>query len=159
MACPNRLRILRQAAKNPAITERYWAKIVRPESWSCWLWTGAISGRGHGRFWIGDGLVVVAHRFGWLINAGEDAALPEVVRHSCDNPICQNPLHLVAGTWSENRLDDVARRGVPGAVLNDVRGAGARARALRDAARAGEDLDQVAARGLSALDRYQSPLW
>lgn len=44
---------------------------------ACLWWDGAISGRGHGRFWVaavdGKDLVVIAHRFGsaleQLVNA------------------------------------------------------------------------------------------
>ncbi len=35
--------------------------------------------------------------------------LPEVVMHSCDNPRCINPLHLVAGTHKANSDDKIAK--------------------------------------------------
>lgn len=31
--------------------------------------------------------------------------LPEVVMHTCDNPPCVEPTHLIAGTWRLNTLD------------------------------------------------------
>ena len=64
---------------------------------------GAISARGHGRFWIGqidgaivDGVakrrdvVVIAHRFAWALEHGVDALEDvSVSGHRCDNPLCQ----------------------------------------------------------------------
>lgn len=35
---------------------------------------------------------------------------PEVCRHTCDNPACVNPEHLLDGTNYENVLDRVARK-------------------------------------------------
>lgn len=34
---------------------------------------------------------------------------PQVVRHTCDNPRCINPEHLVGGTQKDNRADCVSR--------------------------------------------------
>lgn len=153
------LSLLKQACKTPAITDRYWSKVRRLEGVACWIWVGAITGRGHGRFWIGDGIAVIAHRFGWLLHAGDVDALPTVVQHACDNPLCQNPDHLRAGSFASNRQEYFARRGVPGSALNDVRGSAQRARAIRDTARDGGDIAAALAAGKSDLDRYQLPLW
>jgi hypothetical protein len=35
--------------------------------------------------------------------------LPPVVRHSCDNPPCCNPAHLLSGTTLENNRDTFER--------------------------------------------------
>ena len=33
----------------------------------------------------------------------------QVIRHTCDNPLCINPAHLIPGTHADNVLDRVAR--------------------------------------------------
>lgn len=154
-----RLAELIAATKTPTVTDRYFAKIVRDGQTTCWIWTGALSGNGHGRFWIQHGLVVLAHRFGWLLNAGDVDEMPVNVTHSCDNPLCQNPAHFRDGTWSSNRVEYVQRRGTPTSPLRDVRGARGRALALREAARLSADVKAAADAGLSELDRHQATLW
>ena len=54
---------LAAATADREIVERWRAKIVTVEGSGCLWWTGAISGRGHGRFWYAPGRVVIAHRF------------------------------------------------------------------------------------------------
>ena len=39
--------------------------------------------------------------------------LPEIVMHTCDNPSCINPMHLIAGTIKENSLDMVKKGRAP----------------------------------------------
>lgn len=150
---------LERAALDTDICKRYFEKVRRVGQDSCLLWIGAISSRGHGRFWIGDGRVVIAHRFAWAIaHPGED--LPPVVAHGdCDNPLCQEPTHLFESTSGENRREWAARRHRLGGALRDVRGARGRARELRDAVRAGADIDGVVADGVRPIDRDQLPLW
>lgn len=142
---------------------RFQAKIHRSPDLECWLWTGAISGKGHGRFWIHDDLVVIAHRFAWLIDQLEHhqvvTTMPDVVSHDCDNPICQNPSHLRVGTATSNRREWVARRDIPGSPLRDLRGARGRAEALRDAAKTRADLATVIDDGMGDVDRLQERLW
>lgn len=72
---------------------RYRAKCSEPTRAGCLLWTSSISGRGHGRFWVGDGLVIIAHRFGWGLVHGVAAleATALLAHEVCDNPLCQNP--------------------------------------------------------------------
>lgn len=43
--------------------------------------------------------------------------LPEVVRHTCDNPRCINPDHLVSGTYASN-MQDMHDRGRAGDCRN-----------------------------------------
>lgn len=160
-----RLENLISAARNPTVLERFRAKIHRSPDLDCWLWTGAISGRGHGRFWISDepALVVIAHRFAWLIDQLEHdqdiTAMPAVISHDCDNPICQNPAHLRVGDATTNRREWAARRDIPGSPLRDLRGARGRAEALRDAARTRADLAAVIDDGKGDVDRLQQQLW
>lgn len=156
---PNPSEVLLQAASDRRVVGRYFDLIAPPtDGCACWQWLGAISGRGHGRFWVGGGRVVIAHRLGWVI-AHPDEQIPAVVCHECDNPGCQNPGHLHAGSLSRNRRDYVARVGVPGSPLNDTRGARGRVQALRQAARERTDMHAAIQAGWSDLDRYQTPLW
>lgn len=145
------------AVSNEDTRRRFFAK-VQQRPGPCWIWKGAISGRGHGRFWLGGGKVVIAHRFAWAI-AHPGADLPKVVSHACDNPLCQNPDHLEASTSRGNRQDWTARRHELGSALRDERGARVRAREIRDAARAGDDVSAAAAVGIPTVDRDQLPLW
>ena len=56
---------------------------------------------------------VYAHRFAYAISRGiapSDLPSETVIRHSCDNPICCNPAHLLPGSQKEN-AQDMALRG------------------------------------------------
>lgn len=46
------------------------------------------------------------HRAVFLDNNGY---LPQVVRHTCDNPRCVNPAHLIPGTVADNNRDRAER--------------------------------------------------
>jgi len=148
---------LAAAARDERVIARYRAHLFVVTD-GCWLWTGAISGAGHGRFWVQRGHVVIAHRFGWaLAHPGEP--LPALIGHRCDEPLCQRPDHLVASSPAQNLAEWAARRHQLGSPLRDARGAAGRARALRTAARTGANLDQAAAVGLRPIDRDQGMLW
>lgn len=163
---PEAAELLRAALVDAAVRDRYRA-LISPTSTpnECRLWTGAVSGRGHGRLWIGelaDGrdVTVIAHRYGWGLAHGFDALMDAaVVRHDCDVTLCQNVDHLRIGGGSENRRDWSARRAVPGSPLHDRRGSLGRALAMRAAVRSGGDIGDAIEAGLTDLDRYQPPLW
>lgn len=157
--------VLRVALTDPVVIARYRSHIAAPTETGCRLWTGAIAGRGHARFWIGAlpddrDAVVLGHRFGYGLHVGFEELMTVVtVRHYlCDNPLCQTVEHLRAGSNADNAHDWATRRHTPGSPLRDTRGALGRARALRAAARADLDLTAAAAAGLSQLDRDQPTL-
>lgn len=152
-------RLVRAVADN-AVRDRYFAKIHERRDGECWLWTGAISDRGHGRFWVADRYVVIAHRYGYALHHGVED-LPPLLGHRCDNPICQNPHegHLGPSTSALNRNEWAQRRLTLGSPIRDQRGALGRALALREAALHGGDIHSAARAGLGPLDLLQEPLW
>lgn len=88
--------------------DRFWSKVDRRGADECWPWLSGSSNFGHGRFVLG-GHLHSQHRVAYTIHYGP---IPEgegyhgtVVMHSCDNPGCCNPRHLVLGTQQENAQD------------------------------------------------------
>ena len=151
---------LADALSDEGVRRRYWSKVYVPPDEECWYWTGAVSGKGHGRFWVSRGHVAIAHRFGYAL-AHPGPLLPAVVAHECDNPLCQNPApgHMLPSTHAENREQWSQRRDTIASPLRDTRGSFGRAIALRTAARQRAELGAAAAAGLRPVDRDQVPLW
>ncbi|WP_075644806.1 HNH endonuclease [Burkholderia humptydooensis] len=67
---------------------------------------GAKDKKGYGRKWF-NGRVVRAHRLAYCLANGVDleSIRDLMVRHSCDNPPCINPEHLLLGTVQDNTND------------------------------------------------------
>lgn len=145
---------------------RYWSHVRLGGDQRCWYWLGGLGPRSC-RLALGDRyehqhrstVVVIAHRFGYAVRYGVDAVLAvPVVAHSCDNPLCQNPQHWAESDPSTNRRDWARRR------TRSRRAAGGRARsaggarAVRDAVRAGGDVDDVEQAGALPMHRDQLPL-
>ena len=170
---PDTVTVLRAALVDTAVVARYRGHIQRGGAGDCWLWTGAISGKGHGRFQVadayvldGDGqprrrtFVVIAHRFGFALEHGLDALLDTpLVSHRCDNPLCQRPDHWRASDHRTNGREYARRRDVVRGALADTRGARGRARAVRDAAREGQPVERAVLAGLRPVHRDQHGLW
>jgi hypothetical protein len=155
-----------RATQDPVTVRRYRTKVCVLPGSTCLWWTGAVSGRGHGRFWLGavEGrdVVVIAHRFAFALAYGPGALLAvRVLGHRCDNPLCQRVEagHVEVSSATENRREWAARRLVNGSSLRDRRGARARARELRDVARSGPGGWDVVARAGVAGHGQQLPLW
>jgi hypothetical protein len=89
--------------------DRYMEKVDKNcGSDDCHPWTGSLDGCGYGFFRV-DRRMVRAHRwaYGMMI---EPLTPGEVVRHTCDNPPCQNPRHWIKGSVKDN-VHDMIRRG------------------------------------------------
>ena len=50
------------------------------------------------------------HRLVWEAHNAEPIPEGQVIRHTCDNPSCCNPNHLLIGTMKDN-VDDMFERG------------------------------------------------
>lgn len=91
-----------------AFLRRFWGKVDQPDPEGCWEWQASTRKNGYGQIWFGDTLLS-AHRVAYEAHNGP---LPAgyVLRHTCDNPRCCNPAHLLAGTQEAN-LRDMKVRG------------------------------------------------
>lgn len=151
------------AVTDPGVVDRWRAKVVTIPGSTCLWWTGAISGHSnHGRFWIGSGQVVIAHRFAYALTCGAPAAaVVAVLAHRCDNPLCQriDSGHVAPSTHGENRREWVSRRSVIGTPVADPRGTATRARVLRDLARQDPALAGAELTRLAAAGGMQESLW
>jgi HNH endonuclease len=118
-----------------SIDERFWRKIhIVDDPDSCWPFIGSNRNKpneNYGNFGIG-GKTYLAHRVAFALASGISLdELPEAVRHTCDNPPCCRPAHLIAGTQLDN-IEDRVRRNRSG-TKGDQRGEANDSAVLTDA--------------------------
>jgi HNH endonuclease len=87
---------------------RFWSRVDKRGKNDCWLFKGASTNAGYGRFQPGRAKTKhwSAHRYAFYLATGET---PPVVMHTCDVRMCCNPAHLKAGTHKDNMRDMVAK--------------------------------------------------
>lgn len=95
--------------------KRAWTVRERLDYWSnplengCRIWRGSTDGRfGYGKVTIGNRRQY-AHRASWEEAAGREVPNGLVIRHTCDEPRCIEPSHLILGTPADNVGDQIAR--------------------------------------------------
>lgn len=88
-----------------------------PEA-GCWLWTGGLSRKGYGHFYL-RGRIHRAHRVSFEMAKGPIPAGLGVC-HKCDTPSCVNPDHLFLGDQRANILDAVAKGRVTTDAANSI---------------------------------------
>lgn len=104
-----------QSFKNP--NHQYWDFRGKPFTsfmrragvsyFGCWEWQGKKSEKGYGVVYTSKVENYKAHRFMMIELLKNQSS--ELVKHSCDNPCCVNPIHLSYGTSSENSAEMVSK--------------------------------------------------
>lgn len=85
----------------------------------CWPWERSVNRRGYGIFSARLKIVtsISAHRAAFALANGS-APGDFLIRHTCDNPPCCNPSHLIIGTHLDNTHDMLDRNRGKWAKLN-----------------------------------------
>ena len=91
---------------------RFWRRVLSGDPGLCWPWLLKPDKDGYGLFSL-RGNRVMAHRVAWAIHNAKPLPAGKVVMHSCDNPRCCNPAHLVLGSQVQNLADRDAKGRTP----------------------------------------------
>lgn len=90
--------------------DHFWERVDKRGVDECWSWTGGHDRDGYGRAFDGA-RTRPAHDVAWELSTGKKLPRGKLVRHTCDNPPCCNPRHLLKGTHRDNFHDSLARGG------------------------------------------------
>lgn len=100
---------------SPDQVKKFWSYVDQSDGAdACWLWLGQRARYGYGMFYVDKRKQARANRIAWFLANGP---IPDglVIAHTCDQPSCTNPAHLVAITQLENIKDrDAKGRGYRG---------------------------------------------
>jgi len=90
--------------------DRLYSKVNISGKNDCWIFEGSTISNGYGNMSKTTvyGITIAhpySHRLAWALANNRWPSRAEVVRHSCDNPPCCNPEHLLIGTQKDNMRD------------------------------------------------------
>lgn len=89
--------------------DRFWNKVdTKTTPDGCHPWTGARNQQGYGLFMATlypRKKCIGSHRQAYILTHGPIPPETPIIMHTCDNPSCCNPAHLVAGTYKDNSAD------------------------------------------------------
>lgn len=90
--------------------DRFWYYVDKRGDDDCWECKTAINKAGYPGIWDAEeNKKKLSHRYSYEIHNGKiDESM--YVMHTCDNPRCVNPAHLVVGTPKDN-YDDMIQKG------------------------------------------------
>lgn len=91
--------------KNRGLARAEVERVIALDSDECQLWPFATFKDGYGKIRVGDKWLRT-HRY---VFERVNGISPEVVRHTCDTPLCCNPKHLLGGTHADNMADKKER--------------------------------------------------
>lgn len=90
-----------------SLIQRFHRGYSRGGTNECWEWQKGRHGDGYGQISI-NGVVLYAHRLSYKVFKGY-LSKHDVVMHTCDNPPCVNPNHLIKGTRKTNSDDKIKK--------------------------------------------------
>src|SRR5260221_7125100 len=89
--------------------DKFWSKIKKGADNECWEWQGSTSVRGYGFIRI-NYKQHGTHRISYALTHKTSIIFNGCVLHTCDNPSCCNPNHLILGTQLQN-IQDMVKKG------------------------------------------------
>lgn len=89
--------------------ETFWNNVDIREKEICWIYKGTVGWKGYGQVYY-KRKYEKAHRIAYILTYGEIPKDKPHIRHTCDNPLCCNPNHLISGTNQDNINDKMVRK-------------------------------------------------
>ena len=93
------------------ILEKLWERSVIDKVTGCWRWQGSHNQLGYGRICI-NGENKYVHKVAFNELVGKPINIVCHKDNICKYKDCWNPSHLYDGTYSQNRLDSIAKHGI-----------------------------------------------
>jgi hypothetical protein len=98
------------------LLNRFYRYTFRPSRAECWRWVGAYGKGGYGKLQVcgadsptRSSRTIVATWVSWFLHHGSWPTSGQMVLHTCDNPACVNPAHLLLGDHKANMSDMVSK--------------------------------------------------